>query len=426
MKTVIMAGGKGTRVAELCPLIPKPMIPICGKTVLERELEVLRAQGLTDIILVIGHLGGVIKEALGDGTRLGVHLTYVEERTPLGTAGALALLKDELADDDFLLLCGDLVFDVDLCRFLAAHREKGGIATLLTHPSDHPFDSVIVKGDRAGRVTAFLPPEASRGDVKNRTNAGIHAFSPTVLDLFGEVKRTDLDREILAPLAATGALYYYDTPEYVKDMGTPDRIDTVTRDILSGRVKKSNLSSPQRAIFLDRDGTVNRYVGFLTAPDQMVLEEGAAEAIRAINRAGLLAVLVTNQPVVARGDVTEAELDAIHDRMETLLGREGAYLNAICYCPHHPDSGFAGEIGELKIKCRCRKPEPGMLLDAAERFHINLSASYMIGDDARDIEAGKRAGCRTASIGEGLGADLWGDSLLACVNQILKEEGLSL
>lgn len=422
MKTVIMAGGKGTRIASLCAELPKPMLPLGGVPVLEREIAVLRRQGFCDIILVIGHLGAAIRAHFGDGAAFGVHITYVEEKEPLGTAGALALLQAELAGDDFLLLCGDLLFDVDLARFVTFHRACGGLATVLAHPNSHPHDSTVIRTDKSGLVTAFLPPDGARGDVPNRVNAGLHLFSPRVLERFAEVRRTDLDRDVLRPLAAEGALFAYDSSEYVKDMGTPDRFAAAEADLAAGRVSQSNLALPQRAVFLDRDGTVNRYVGFLRHPCELELCPGAGEAIRLLNERGFLTVLVTNQPVIARGEVTEAGLEAIHDRLESLLGREGAYLNAIYYCPHHPDGGFSGEVAALKIDCDCRKPKAGMLLRAAERFHIDLAASYMIGDSERDMAAGRAAGCHTAAIGAALQADLHGEDLLSCVRQILRIE----
>ena len=132
--------------------------------------------------------------------------------------------------------------------------------------------------------------------------------------------------------------------------------------------------------------------------DDFELLPGVAEAIRRINSSGYLAIVVTNQPVIARGEVSFEELDQIHNKMETLLGAEGAYLDAIYYCPHHPDKGFEGEVVELKINCDCRKPKPGMLLRAAHDFNIDLGKSWMIGDKDKDVMAGKAAGCQTVWI----------------------------
>lgn len=146
---------------------------------------------------------------------------------------------------------------------------------------------------------------------------------------------------------------------------------------------------------MDRDGTINKYVGFLRNINQFELINGVAKAIKKINESGYLAIVVTNQPVIARGEVSYSELDDIHKKMETLLGLEGAYVDGIYFCPHHPHKGYPGEIEKLKVVCDCRKPKPGMLLKAAERFNINLEESYMVGDGENDISAGINAGCKT-------------------------------
>lgn len=398
MKTVIMAGGKGTRIASLASHIPKPMIPIAGRPVLEHEIRSLRDQGFTDIIITVSHLGPVIMDYFGDGRKFGVKITYYVEKTPLGNAGALFQLRDQLTED-FLLLNADAVFDVDFARFAAFHREHGGLVTLFTHPNSHPYDSGLIIADHNHAVQQWLAKEDPRPQwYQNRVNAGLHVVSPKILDRPVPPGKVDLDRQLLKPLAGTGTLFCYDSTEYVKDMGTPERYETVCRDFQRGIVASKNLGHKQRAIFLDRDGTINRYVGFLTREEDFQLLDGAAEAIRSINDSGYLAIVVTNQPVIARGEVTPAQLEQIHHKMETLLGQQGAYLDAIYYCPHHPHSGFPGEVPELKIHCECRKPKPGMLLQAAHDHNIDLSRSWMIGDSGSDVAAGQAAGCRTYQI----------------------------
>ena len=431
MKTVIMAGGKGTRIASVNAEVPKPMIPILGKPILEYQLECLRDQGYTDVILVIGHLGHVVKDYFGDGSGVspatgepfGVRIEYVVETEPLGTAGALYLLKDKMGED-FLLLCGDVIFDIDVGRFYRFHRARGGVATLFTHPNSHPYDSGIIMADEAGKVTNWLHKEDPRQWYRNRVNAGLHFFSHKVFEqgLFQELKKVDLDREVLKPLIPTGELYVYDSPEYVKDMGTPDRFFSVIEDIRSGKVRGKNLSQPQKCVFLDRDGTLNKYVGFLRHIDEMELLPGVAEAVRKINESGYLAVVVTNQPVIARGEVTVPQLQEIHNKMETLLGQEGAYVDAIYYCPHHPHKGYEGEIPELKVDCACRKPKAGMLLQAAEDFHIDLSRSYMVGDSDSDVQCGIRAGCTSVLLPGESGGKADHESLLDFVNQTICKE----
>lgn len=425
MRAVIMAGGKGTRIASVSGELPKPMLPIMGKPVLEHEIEGLVGQGITDILLTVRHLAPKIMGYFGDGGGVspstgkpfGAHIEYYLEEEPLGNAGALVRLRDRLRDD-FLLLNGDAMFDIDFWRMVSFHHRSGALATLLTHPNDHPYDSGLVIADEVGSVAQWLAKEDARPRwYRNRVNAGVHVVSPELLWQEFPSGKVDLDRQILKPLAGTGRLFCYDSPEYVKDMGTPERYEQVCRDFERGLVHARSLRNEQRAIFLDRDGTINRHVGFLRDIGDFELLPHVPEAIRLINQSGYLAVIVTNQPVIARGEVTLGQLREIHDKMETLLGQEGAYIDALYYCPHHPDKGFEGEVQELKVDCDCRKPKPGMLLKAAEDYHIDLASSWMIGDGEIDILAGQAAGCRTIQIGEqGVG------SLLDAVRLALGEK----
>lgn len=419
MKVVIMAGGKGTRMLSIASDIPKPMIPIEGRPVLEHEIECLCEQGFTDILITVGHLGNVIMDYFGDGLKFGVHITYYFEKEPLGNAGALFQVKDQLTDD-FLLLNADAMFDIDFNRFVQYHKKHDAVATLFTHPNSHPYDSGVIIADEHMAVRKWLAKEDERPEYfKNRVNAGLHVLNKRILEQTVEGGKIDLDRQLLKPLAGTGQMYCYDSPEYVKDMGTPERYYAVCKDFANGIVKARNLKNRQKAIFLDRDGTINEYVGFLTDIKEFRLLDGVAEAIRKINASGYLAIVVTNQPIIARGEVSFTELQEIHNKMETLLGAEGAYIDAIYFCPHHPDKGFEGERVEYKISCDCRKPKPGMLLKAAEDFNIDLSRSWMVGDGKNDVEAGKNAGCKTVLIGtEDYGQDRKVSSLFAFANTI--------
>lgn len=433
MKVVLMAGGKGTRISSMAPDIPKPMIRIEGVPVLEREICCLRDQGFTDIILTVSHMSEKIVEYFGDGSHLGVSIDYFIEKRPLGNAGALFKLRSKLTDP-FLLLNADSVFDIDFNRFVSFHEKKGGLVTLFTHPNGHPYDSGVLVADDNGAVEKWLTKEDIRPKwYKNRVNAGLHVINPEVLDMVhvdaekigcedgnGGICKVDLDRQLLKPLCSSGKMFCYDSPEYVKDMGTPERYKEVCEDFREGVVRSKNLKNRQRAVFLDRDGTINKYVGFLREIEEFELIPGVAESIKKINAAGYLAIVVTNQPVIARGEVSRKDLETIHNKMETLLGAEGAYLDAIYVCPHHPHKGYAGEVAELKIECSCRKPKPGMLLEAAKDYNIDLDKSWMIGDSESDVLAGKAAGCKTALIGEmDYAQDLSVTSLADFVDRIL-------
>jgi len=418
MKVIIMAGGKGTRIASVKSDVPKPMIEICGKPILLWQVESLKEQGLTDITLVIGYLGHIIKDFFGDGSQFGVNIRYFVEDSPLGTAGAL--FKMEL-QEKFLLLCGDVILDVDYHRFIEFHRAKKAWASLMAHPNGHPYDSSLLvteifpPQEKGGlpvdthRVVRWMNKEDERLYYKNRVNAGIEIISPELLQetMKSFVPRhpetpdkIDLDRDVLKPNIASGKIFAYDTPEYIKDMGTPDRYYEVEKDILNGKVKARNLSNKQKAIFLDRDGVINMHIGFLRKSEEFELVPGVIDGIKTINKSGYLAIVVTNQPVIARGECTFEELQRIHDKMETELGKEGAFLDAIYVCPHHKDKGFEGERPEYKFDCDCRKPKPGLLLKAAQDFNIDLSQSIMIGDSESDIQAGRNAGCKESVLVE--------------------------
>ena len=431
MKTTLMAGGRGTRIAELFPNIPKPLIPVAGMPILEREIRSLCAQGFKDIILTVGYLADKIIAYFGDGSQFGAKIDYFVEESPLGNAGALFRLRKKIGEEPFLLLNADAAFDVNFNRMVAFHQNHGGLVTLFTHPNSHPYDSGLIIADENGHVEKWLAKEDERPQwYDNRVNAGLHVIDPKVLDIslksleinkesgFPQGK-VDLDRQILKPLCGSNLMFCYDSPEYVKDMGTPERFHQVEADYKNGVVQAKNLTNKQKAIFLDRDGTINKYVGFLRNIDDFELIEGVAEAIKLINQSGYLAIVVTNQPVIARGEVTWEELNEIHEKMATLLGKEGAYVDGIYICPHHPDKGFEGERPEYKIDCDCRKPKPGLLLQAAKDFNIDLSESYMIGDSHRDVEAGENAGVKKSIlIKENIE-----NALLSIINEIIKDEG---
>ncbi|MCL2832375.1 MAG: HAD-IIIA family hydrolase [Treponema sp.] len=393
IKTVIMAGGKGTRIASAAAGIPKPMIRINDKPILEYQLECLANNNLRDVIIVTGYLGSIISDYFGDGRKFGLSVSYFHEETPLGTAGALFKLKDKLTQD-FLLLNGDIIFDVELKRIIDCHFKNNALATLAVHPNSHPFDSALIITDHDCRVTGWLNKEDPRLYYKNQVNAGIHIINrELLLQTEPRQEQVDLDRDILKPSVKTGRLFAYHTPEYIMDIGTPDRLGRVTADLKNNIVQKKNLAVKQEAVFLDRDGTINVSNGFIGRPEDLILAANAAKAIKIINDSGYLAIVITNQPVIARGETDFETLEKIHMKMETDLGMEGAYIDDLFFCPHHPDKGYAGERPEYKIDCDCRKPKPGLILQAARKYNIDLPHSFMVGDDMRDAGAGINAGC---------------------------------
>ncbi|MEX2213756.1 MAG: D-glycero-beta-D-manno-heptose 1,7-bisphosphate 7-phosphatase [Phycisphaeraceae bacterium] len=403
MKLVVLAGGRGTRMGDLARDLPKPMIPIAGKPILEHQLAIAKRHGIRDVVLLTGHMAEAIEHHFGDGSRLGLNITYSREEQPLGTAGAMKAIESHLTED-FLVFYGDTLFDLDLDALIAHHRAKKAIATLVVHPNDHPHDSDLVEVDGDDRITVMHRKPHPR-DVyrRNLVSAALYVMSPKVLQSVTPDISSDFGRDIFPQLAREqAAIYAWNTPEYIKDVGTPHRLKEVERDLINGKVARMNRRHARPAIFLDRDGVINEdHPDMVRTPDDFHLLPGVAEAVKKINKSDYVAVLVTNQPMIAKGFASEADLDAIHAKLDTLLGERGAYLDRIYYCPHHPEAGFEGERIELKIECDCRKPKAGMLTRAAKEMNIDLSRSAIVGDRSVDIEAGRRAGVRTVLVRTG-------------------------
>jgi D-glycero-D-manno-heptose 1,7-bisphosphate phosphatase len=396
MKAVILAGGLGSRMGNAFPGLPKPMVPLCGKPVLERQIEALRKNGIDDFTIVTCLHHEVIERYFGCGEKSGVNIDFFVESTPLGTAGALFKIRPE---SDFLFLNGDLLFDFDLQRMREFHKSTNALITLFTHPNNHPADSSVVFADGSGKVTAFYDKTRKPENYPNLCNAGIQIVSPEIFDYLSFESAADFDGDVVTPLVKSGRIYSYKSAEYVFDIGTPSRLEKAESDLENGMVK-SIFKEKRKAVFLDRDGTINVHRDYITDPSQMELLDGAAQAINRFHELGYLVIVITNQPVVAKGMCTFETLNQIHNRLEMLLGEQGAYLDGIYFCPHHPKRGFEGEVKELKIECDCRKPKPGLILKAARDFNIDLSASFMAGDSERDVLAGINAGCESVFINE--------------------------
>ena len=415
MQLVIIAGGKGTRLG--LKDIPKPMCPINNKPLLQYQIELAKRYGIDEIFILSGHLSQVIVNYFGDGSQFGLKIHHVVEPHPLGTAGSLKLIEDQLTDR-FLVFYGDVVMDFDISSFINFDsQDTNTLGTLLVHPGNPPYDSDLVEVNSHNDIIGFLPkPHPKELLYRNLNNAAVYILSPDILRFIPEDQNLDFGKDIFPKLVSEGyRLRAYDTAEFIRDMGTPDRLKVIEKEVVSGLVTSLNKENPRKAIFLDRDGTINENMDIHPSVKNFNLLPGVAEAIRKINETHYLAVVVTNQPMIAKGFLTFQELENIHKKMETLLGNERAYLDRIYFCPHHPEKGFAGELPELKVDCDCRKPKPGMLLQAARDLNIDLTNSWMIGDNLSDIEAGRRAGCNSILLNKDF-------NLLDAVEEILAND----
>jgi D,D-heptose 1,7-bisphosphate phosphatase len=403
MKAVILAGGKGTRMGEMTMEIPKPMLTIGGQPVLEHQVELLRKYNITDITILVNYLKDSIIDHFGNGEQFGVQINYFEEKEPLGTTGGIKAIEDQL-QEDFIVFYGDVMIDMHLGRLINFHKEKQSECTLVLHPNDHPFDSDLVETDEQHQVIKFLPKPHPEGVYyKNLVNAGAYILTPGIFRFIDKDKKADFGRQIFPLIYNKIKMFGYNTAEYLKDMGTPDRLEEVEKAYLSGKIRRSNYEHKQKAIFMDRDGVINVEKSFINKPEDYEVYDFTPEAVKKINQTDYKAIVVTNQSAIARNISTFEELATIHKKMETIMGNAGAKIDELYFCPHHPDNGYPEERVEYKIECECRKPKPGMLLKAARDFNIDLSQSIIIGDTERDLKAGKAAGCYTAGVMTGYG-----------------------
>ena len=435
---IILAGGAGTRLRARLGDLPKPMIPIAGKPLLEHQVELAKKYGFTDLIFFVHFRADLIEKHFGDGKKFGVQIRYVLEKEPLGTAGAVLAGFEKLAER-FVVLYGDTMVNVDLQRIWNAHEKAKAAATLLLHPNDHPFDSDLVEIDSNSFVTAFHNrPHAGNVWRQNLVNAGLYVLEKNSLEPFRPSTLNsqlstilDFGKDIFPAMVRAGKkLFGYNSPEFIKDIGTPERYDKISAQFAAGIVQRSSLATPQRAVFLDRDGTLNVDKNCLRRADELELLPGVAEAVHELNHHGWRTVVVTNQPVIAKGFCDETELQKIHNKLETLLGREHAFIDRIYFCPHHPEKGFPGERSELKIACDCRKPKIGMIEKAVTKLNIDLTQSWLIGDTTTDLQTAKNAGLKSVLVRTGSAGrdgkfsappDFTADNLLDAVRLLLSQ-----
>lgn len=400
MRAVVLAGGKGTRLG--LEGIPKVMVPVADVPLLERTLKSAVAYGVTDFLILTGYLGEVIKGRLGDGDEFGATIEYVREAEPLGTAGCFNQIRDQL-NEPFLVLYGDILMDVDLNAFAKFALAKGGAGTLFAHPNDHPFDSDLLEVDENGRILAVHPkPHPENRHFPNLVSAALYVLSPEALQFVPREGPSDWGRDVFPVLAKAMPLFAYRSCEYVKDIGTPERLARAERHLREERLDRLALRTAKPAIFVDRDGVLNEERGGVHSPLEVDLIPGAAKAIRAFNDAGVPVICVTNQPDLAKGMMSWDDLRAVTGEIDTQLAAEaGAYLDDMFVCPHHPEKGWEGEVAELKVECDCRKPADGLLRRAAQFHHIDLSRSWLIGDRYCDIAAASAAGVRSILVSTG-------------------------
>lgn len=392
LQAVILGGGKGTRLGALAGG-PKPLVEIGGRPFIAYLIDNLRRFGVSDIVILPGPFAGEYAARLADLVAASGRISLVPEPGPAGTAGALNHAAERLAPD-FLLLNGDSYFDINLLDLAVRARTGGASAALALAKVDDSgrFGTVALAGEL---VTAFAEKTSAGPGL---INAGTYWLKRDVVAQIG-APPASLERDVLPSLAAHGAVHGFVYQSPFIDIGTPD--DLARARALVPRWHR------RPAAFLDRDGVLNRDTGYVYRAEDFVWLDGAKLAVKRLNDAGYLVVVITNQAGVARGLYSEDDVARLHRWINEELRRDGAHIDAFYYCPHHPTAGN----GVYRRSCDCRKPSPGMLLRAMREWPVEPAASFFIGDKEIDMQAAEAAGIR--------GIRMSGDRVDALLDSVL-------
>lgn len=376
-QAVILAGGRGTRMKPVTDTLPKPLLPFHGRPFLSYLLEQLKGQDIQDVLLLVGYLADQIKEYCGDGSQWGLRIRYVDSGVEAET-GRRLMDAAPLLSNYFLLTYCDNYCPMRLKPMWQTFCESAPLAMVTAYTNREGYTRNNLLVDQGGKVAVYDPGRTESG--LNGVEIGYAILSRRVLEYLPQ-NNVRFEHTVYPTLALEGLLRAYVTEHRYYSVGSHQRLP-LTEAFLK----------PQRAVILDRDGVLNErppIAHYVRSWEEFHWLPGVIEALQLLQSVGYKLILASNQSGIARGVMTEMDLDLLHGSMAEDLARAGVDLDAIYYCPHGWDDG-----------CLCRKPLPGMLFQAQRDFHLDLTKTLFIGDDERDQEAGQAAGCLTALVTE--------------------------
>lgn len=374
-QAVVLAGGMGTRLQPFTDTAPKPMFPINGRPFIHYLMEQIALFGIMDVLVLLGYMPDKIIESLGDGSEFGLKIQYDITSVDYDTGARIRNAKNKLKDDFILMYC-DNYCPIDYKKLCKDFRKNNSIIQLSAYKNtDNYTKNNLFIGDD-GLVKTYDKKRATAGLLG--VDIGYAIVKKEVLDLLDE-GNVNFETSVYPKLVSSKKLYATITEHRYYSIGSYERIE-LTKEFFSAK----------KTVFIDRDGTINERppkACYIEKPEEFVWLPNAREGIKLLNDNGYRVILVSNQPGIARGRMTENDLEAIHNKMERDLDKIGAHIDKIYYCPHGWDEG-----------CECRKPKPGMFFMAQKEFSLNLTECVMIGDDDRDMEAGLAAGCKVIQV----------------------------
>jgi D-glycero-D-manno-heptose 1,7-bisphosphate phosphatase len=389
-QAVILAGGLGTRLRPLTDTVPKPMLPFHGKPFAEYLLDMLREQGISEVLFLLGYLPRVVTDYFGDGRNHGLEITYAISPVEDETGTRLKKAIDQL-DDLFLLLYCDNYWPMDMRKMWDFFLHTGARAMVTVYGNEDGYTRNNLKVNEEGLIEVYDKTRTIPG--LKGVDIGYGFFPKSVIAELPD-GNVSFEKETYGRLVKERQLAGYVSRHRYYSVGSHERLPLT--EAFLGR-------SP--AILLDRDGVLNQkapQAQYIRSPEQFVWLPGALDALRRLKTAGYRVILISNQAGIARGMLSREELHAVEDRMRRDAETAGGRIDAIYVCPHHWDE-----------KCSCRKPEPGMLFQAQRDHHFDLSRVWFLGDDERDVQAGEAAGCKTGLVTSDKRLDDWIKEILA-------------
>lgn len=384
---IVLAGGRGTRSAD--PTKAKLGQHVGGKSLMEWHIALLKDTEISEVLVVAGHLGHQVQALVDHVDHHGLTITVIHEEKQEGTVAALRLAARHTESDDFLVILGDILMSLPVQHLLDDWRTTGANVAVVVHPSTHPEDSDAAFPAHDGSVLV-VPKSEPRDHIPNMSSAGLFAITRHGLTKYGHLR--DFGSSVLPAAARADDLFAFISSHYLKDTGTPTRLEAAEDDIARGAFTRRGDQRPRPGLFLDRDGVVNPTEPEFYEASRYEILPGVAKAIREANQAGTPVIVVTNQPHIAKGLMTFDDHQHVRAKMDRLLGADGAFVDDYLFCPHHPDAGFIGELVELKVACECRKPDIDLARQASARHRIDLTRSVMVGDTDRDRGLARGAG----------------------------------
>lgn len=394
-QAVILAGGKGKRLRPFTYNNPKPMIPINGRPFLEYLIEMLKDNGIEEVVILIGYLGDKIKEYFRDGSKFGVKIKYsftpfMNKRGEEQESGIRIKNAEDLLNDKFLLMYCDNYWPLQLEKLERFYGEKGVDVSITIYSNKDNFTKNNILIDNKSYVIKYDRSREERN--LNGVEIGFFIINKKILKLLPK-GNSHFEKDILPQLISQRQVSGYLTDHRYYSISNLERTKLAEKFLASKKV-----------VFLDRDGVINKKApkaDYIKKWEEFEFLPGAIKGLQVLGQNNYDIYIITNQPGIARGMMTEQDLETIHQKMKEELEENEVRINGFYVCSHGWDD-----------KCECRKPKPGLLFQAAREHNLDLTKTIFIGDDERDIQAGVSAGCKTVLLGPN-------DNLYKIVNSLI-------